>query len=367
MEKKDYYEILGINRETSQEEIKKAFRQLARKHHPDVNTGSKESEEKFKEINEAFQTLSDPQKRAQYDQFGHGAFRTNDAAGSRDFSFSDIFNEFGFDDLFRVLFGSKKRSAEGADLRYDLEISLEDAFQGITQKVDIPYTSPCNSCKGTGAKSGFLKICTACNGTGQVKRVQRSAFGNMISIIACSDCEGKGKRVTKSCETCNGSGKERKTKKIEIKIPRGVEDGQYFKIPEEGELGEDYTTTGDLYIFISIKDHEIFDRNELDLFCKITIDIGTAIFGGEIEIPAITGKAKVKIPPGTQSHTIFRLRGQGMTSLHATKRGDQCVRVIVQIPEKLTKKQEQLFKEFLSGKKVKTQKGFFEKLREYVE
>ncbi len=366
MTKKDYYEILGVNKEASQEEIKKAFRQLARKHHPDVNTGSKEAEEKFKEINEAFQTLSDPQKRGQYDRFGHGAFRPDDVTGSRDFNFSDIFNEFGFDNLFRILFGSRQRSREGADLRYDLEISLEDAFQGLTKKIDIPYTSPCSSCKGTGAKSGFLKICTACNGTGQVKRIQRSALGQMINIIACNDCDGKGKKIIKSCEACNGSRKEEKTKKIEIKIPRGVEDGQYFKIHGGGEPGEDDSQTGDLYVFIGIKEHEIFDRYELDLFCKITIDLGTAIFGGEIKIPTITGKAKVKIPPGTQSHTILRLKGQGMTSLNATRRGDQCVRVIVQIPEKLTKKQEQAFKEFLSGKKVKMQKGFFEKLREYV-
>lgn len=367
MEKKDYYEILGINKEASQEEIKKAFRQLARKHHPDVNTGSKEAEEKFKEINEAFQILSDPQKRVQYDQFGHNTFRPDDAAGSGDFNFSDIFKDFGFDDLFRILSGSRQKSPEGADLRYDLEISLEDAFQGLTQKIDIPYAAFCSSCKGTGAKSGFLKVCTSCNGTGQIRRVQRSIFGQMINIIACNDCEGKGKKVAKSCESCSGSGKVRKTKKIEIKIPRGVEDGQYLMIQGAGEPGEDNLKTGDLYIFISIKEHEIFDRHELDLFCKITIDLGTAIFGGEIEMPTITGKAKVKIPPGTQSHTILRLKGQGMTSLHATKRGDQCVRVIVQIPEKLTKKQEQLFEEFLSEKKVRAQKGFFEKLREYVE
>ncbi len=363
MAKKDYYEVLGIKNDASQEEIKKAFRQLARMHHPDVNTGSKEAEEKFKEINEAFQILSNPQKKAQYDQFGHESYKPEDMTGSEDFRYGDIFSGMGFEDLFRILFGSKQKSAEEADLRYDLKITLEEAFQGSTKMINISYSSLCSSCEGTGAKSGFLKVCTACNGTGQIKRVQRNIFGQMVNIIACRDCEGKGSKVTKSCDACQGSGKVKITKKIEINIPRGIEDGQYFKIQVAKESDEGHTPIEDIYIFMSIKEHEIFDRQELDLFCKITISLGTAIFGGEIEIPTIAGKAKVKIPPGTQSHTILRLEGQGMIALHGTKRGDQCVRIIVNIPENLSKKQKQLFEEFLPEKKVKMQKGFFDKLK----
>lgn len=367
MVKKDYYEILGVNRDASTDEIKRAFRQLARKYHPDVNPGNKEAEEKFKEINEAFQVLSDQQKRAQYDQFGHAAFKPEDFAGFRGFSFDDLFRNFGFGDIFDAFsrFGERERAREGADLRYDIKILLNDAFNGLTHKIEVPHFVECDICKGTGAKPGFLKDCKDCNGTGEIRRVQRSIFVQVVNISPCSKCNGSGKIATKSCETCNGIGRIKKIEKIEVKIPKGIDDGQYLRISGKGEPGDNGGQPGDLYVVVNIKEHEIFERHESDLFCKTTIDLGTAIFGGEIEVPTLSGKAKLKIPPRTQSYTVFRLKGQGMYHFNSNKKGDQLVKVIVKIPEKLSKQQEELLKESFSEKKIQTSKGFFEKLKEY--
>ncbi len=367
MVKKDYYKILGVDKDAPQDKIKKAFRQLARKYHPDVNQGNKESEEKFKEINEAFQVLGDSQKREQYDQFGSTAFKPGDFAGFRWPSFDDLFRDFGFGDIFDIFSGGRgTRAREGADLRYNIEISLEDAFNGLTTKIEVPHFVKCLVCDGTGAKPGFLKKCPNCGGLGEIKRVQRSAFGQIVSIMPCAKCGGIGKIATKLCETCSGEGKIKKIKKIEIKIPRGIDDGQHLRIVGEGEPGENGGPPGDLYIVVSIKEHEIFERREFDLFCNTTVDLATAILGGEIKIPTISGKAKLKISSGTQSHTIFKLKGQGMPYINSNKRGDQLVKVIVEIPKKISKKERQLLKEFISEREVKTSKGFFGKLREYV-
>ena len=358
--KKDYYEILGVNKNASQDDVKKAFRNLARKYHPDVNHGNKEAEEKFKEANEAFQILNDPQKKAQYDQYGHSAFRPEDF--STNFNFEDIFRNFGFGDIF----SGSRNNRDGADLRYDMEISLEEAFQGLTTKIEVPHLVKCETCDGTGAKPGFLKTCEKCNGTGKIKKLQRTFLGQMISVSDCGKCRGVGKFAIKSCETCSGKGRIRKTKKIEIKIPKGVDNEQYLRVSGEGDESENRGRKGDLYVVIGVKDHKIFERNESNLFCKLVIDLGTAITGGEVEVPVISGKAKLKIPAGTQSHTVFRLNGQGMPHLNSSKRGDLLVKAVVQIPEKLSKKQEDLLKEFVSEKKIETTKGFFEKLKEFV-
>ncbi|MEM3075163.1 MAG: molecular chaperone DnaJ [Candidatus Pacearchaeota archaeon] len=365
MATKDYYKILGVDKNASQEEIKKAFRHLARKYHPDV--AGKESEEKFKEINEAFQVLSDPQKRAQYDQFGSAAFKTEDFSSFKWPSFDELFRDFGFGDIFDVFsdFRGREKTGpeEGADLRYDLEITLEDAFHGKSEKIDIPSFVNCNTCHGTGAKPGHLKECQNCGGTGQVKKVQRSAFAQIVNITNCNKCHGSGQIVEKPCESCKGAGRIKKIKKIEVKIPKGVHNGSYLRIAGQGEAGYNGGPPGDLYVVIHIKEHPIFDRNENDLFCQTTISLGQAIFGDEIEIPTINGKAKLKIPAGTQSHTIFRLKGQGMPNLHTSKRGDQLVKIIVKIPEKLNEKQKRILKEFIEmdEEKVKTKGGFFKK------
>jgi molecular chaperone DnaJ len=367
MAKKDYYEVLGIKRNASEDEIKKAFRNLAKKYHPDINK-DKNAEEKFKEINEAFQVLSDKQKRAQYDQFGHSAFKPEDFAGFRDFNFEEIFRNFGFDDFFGD-FGfktTKQRKRKGQDMRYDLEISLEEAFDGITKKIEIEGFAKCEKCHGTGSKHGHTKKCDECDGKGEIKRIQRIAFTQIVNIVTCRRCHGDGMISTKDCENCDGEGRIAKLKKIEIKIPKGIEDEQYLRVTGEGHFSED-NIPGDLFVVVHIKDHEIFERNKENLFCKTLIDLGTAIFGGEIEIPTITGKARLKIPSGTQSNTIFRLKGQGMYYFDSNRRGDQLVNIIVKIPDKLSKKQQGILKEIFPEHKIETKKGFFEKFKEIFE
>lgn len=368
MKGKDYYEILGVDKNASQQDIKKAFRQLARKYHPDV--AGKESEEKFKEINEAFQVLSDPQKRSQYDRFGSAAFRPEDFTSFRWPSFDELFRDFGFGDIFDVFSGFRERTKTGpeggADLRYDLEITLEDAFHGKAKKIDVPTFIPCNTCDGTGANS--LKKCPNCDGTGEVRRIQRSAFAQIVNITTCNKCKGTGQIIEKPCRNCKGAGRIKKIKKIEIKIPRGVDNGSYLRIAGQGEAGHNGGLPGDLYVVIHVKEHPVFDRRENDLFCRTTISLGQAIFGGQVEVPTINGSAKLKIPAGTQSHTVFRLKGQGMPDLHTSKRGDQFVKIVVKIPKNLSEKQKKILKEFMdaSGEKVKTIKGFFDKMKEYI-
>jgi molecular chaperone DnaJ len=370
MDKKDYYEVLGVDRAASAEEIKKAFRQQAKKHHPDLNPGNKEAEEKFKELNEAFQVLSDPKKRAQYDQFGHSAFRPEDFAGFRTFSWEDILRNFGFDDMFDLFSGFGRRSSrgprEGADIRYDLDISLEDAFNGIKTTVEIPHFVECPTCKGAGAQPEHLKTCSTCKGSGQVRRVSRGPFGQMMNITTCHACGGTGKIIEQPCPECRGKGSVEKVQKIEITVPRGVADGQYLRVPAGGEPGTRGGPPGDLYVVIHIKPHAIYERQDADLYCKTTIDLGTALLGGEIEVPTLSGKATLKIPAGTQSHTVFRLRGQGMPYLNSGRKGDQLVKVVVHIPGKLTKRQKELVKEFVGEKKEETSTGFFDRLRDYI-
>jgi len=370
MAKKDYYEVLGVPRTASDEEIKKAFRQLARKYHPDLNPGNKQAEEQFKEINEAFQVLSDPQKKAQYDQFGHAAFRPEDFAGFRTTSFEDLFRDFGFGDIFSVFGGGQGRRARGpepgADLRYDMEISFEEAFQGVKKEIEVPHTVECLTCHGTGAKPGTLKTCPKCGGTGPVRNVRRSPFGPMVQISTCPQCGGTGRIAGETCETCRGEGRVRKVAKIEVAVPKGIDDGQYLRVAGEGEAGERGGPPGDLYVVAHVAPHPIFERHGRDLYCRTTIDLATAVLGGEVQVPTMTGKATLKIPAGTQSHSVFRLRGQGMPGLNSDRRGDQLVRVVVHIPEKVTKKQKELIREFSGEKKEETGKGFFEKLKDFV-
>ncbi len=346
--KKDYYKILGIDRGASQEDIKKAFRQLARKCHPDLNKGSKEAEEKFKEINEAFQALGDPKKREQYDRFGSSSENSAGFGGFGGFGFEDFFRGFSFEDIF-------ENFSERAGLRFDMEITLEDVFHGKKTNIEIPVLSDCRACKGTGAKDGLLKTCAFCGGSGRIRRLQRSIFAQILNIGVCGKCMGTGKTAAKPCGACGGTGKIRENKKMEITVPKGIEDGQALRVECEGE---------DLYVVVRVREHEIFDRSGADLFCKTTVDLGTAVLGGEADVPAISGKARLKIPAGTQSHTVFRLRGQGMPS--SSGRGDLFVKIVVQMPENLSEKQKQALKEILTGKKAETEKGFFEKLKEHI-
>jgi len=352
MAEKDYYKILGVSKQASQEEIKKAFRQLARKYHPDVNHGNKEAEEKFKEINEAFQVLGSPEKREQYDQYGSSAFSNEDIAGFRNFrfNFDDLFSDLGFEDIFDIFNqGGRKRNyydyEEGADLRYDLEITLEEAFFGVRKIIEIPIHEICDKCGGLGAEEKNLRECDKCHGTGEIRIAKRRGFAQFISVMACNKCNGTGKIVTKYCDGCNGKGKIQKIQKIEIKIPRGVNQGQYLRIEGKGESGKN-APSGDLYLVIHIKKHPFLKREGDDLFLDKKIDLATAIFGGNVEIQGIDKKIKLKIPPATQSYTHFRLEGQGMPFLNSKNRGDLFVRVIVDIP-KIDRNKEKYFRELI--------------------
>lgn len=368
MGKPDYYAVLGVGKDASADEVKKAFRRLARKFHPDVNPGNKEAEDKFKEVNEAFQVLSDPSKRAQYDQFGHSAFRPQDFQDWRNVNFEDIFSDLGFGDIFNMFRGGRRGPSPGADLKYELSVSLEQAFSGIKTKIEVPQHVVCGSCDGTGGKPGFVKRCDACGGSGQVRRVQRTPLGQLMSVGPCHECRGTGKRVTKVCDACGGKGRVRRVRKIEVTIPAGVDDGMYLRVEGEGEASEDGGESGDLYVVISVKSHDVFERQQENLYCKTTINLSTAVFGGEVSVPTIQGKAKLKIPAGTQSHSVFRLRGQGMPSVHGGGRGDQFVKVVVRIPERLSKRQEGLLREFSKDERGETgtNKGFFEKFKEFL-
>ncbi|MBN2043311.1 MAG: molecular chaperone DnaJ [Candidatus Aenigmarchaeota archaeon] len=376
MTEKDYYDILGIDRDASEDEIKKAFRHLARKWHPDVNPDNKEAEGKFKEINEAFEVLKDPEKRSAYDQFGsagvEGAGFRPGSGGSP--SFDDLFRNFGFGDIFDVFSGSgeKRRRSfgpeQGADLKYGLEMTLEDAFRGVETEILVPRFEQCSVCRGSGAKPGTSpKKCTKCGGTGEIRMVRRNAFIQTMNIAPCDRCGGEGTIIDKQCSHCDGTGKERKTRKVKVKIPAGVDDGQYLRLSGQGEAGSKGGPPGDLYIVIGLKEHPIFERHESDLFCRTSVSIAIAVLGGEIGVPTINGKAKIKIPSGTQSHTVFRLRGQGMPELHGRGRGDQLVKVVVDIPKKLSKDQKRLMEEYADTfeKKIETSRGFFERLREH--
>jgi molecular chaperone DnaJ len=351
MAKSDYYEILGVKRDASADDLKKAFRHLARKYHPDLNKGSKEAEEKFKEINEAYQVLSDPKKKAQYDQVGHVEFQPGDAAGYRPPSYDDLFRDFGLGDIFNAFSGGARgpQRRAGADLRYDLEITLPDAYHGTKITVGVPHQYECPACQGTGAQPGSMKVCPKCRGAGEIRSTRTVGGRGMTSIAVCPECGGSGKIIERPCTACGGSGTLQKIRKIEITIPRGVEDGQFLRIAGEGEPGENRGPPGDLYAVVHIRKHERFERQGADLHTPAEIGLATALLGGEITVPTLTGSAALKIPRGTQSHTIFRLRGQGMPSLNADSRGDLLVRVVVRIPANLTKHQEALMKEALTG------------------
>jgi len=350
MAKKDYYKILGVSKEASQEEIKKAFRQLARKYHPDLNQGNKESEEKFKEINEAYQVLGNPQKKAQYDQYGSSAFSADDLRGFRNFKFNfeDLFKDSGFGDIFDIFNHGRARYEdyqEGADLKYYLKVTLEEAFSGVKKNIEIPIHETCPKCKGLGAEEKYLKKCDKCHGTGEIRTVRRQGFTQFISVTTCDKCHGTGKIAEKYCDMCNGTGKIEKIEKIEVKVPRGVNSGQYLRIKGKGEVGRN-APPGDLYVIIHIKEHPIFKREEENLFLDKKINLTTAIFGDKVEIQGIDKKIKLKIPPGTQSHISFKLKGQGMPIINSKRRGDLFVRTIINIP-KLSKSKEKKFKKVI--------------------
>lgn len=352
---KDYYEILGVSKGASQDEMKKAYRKLAMQYHPDRNPGDKKAEEKFKEISHAYDVLSDDQKRAAYDRYGHDAFTQGGnsgpggmGGGAGGFDFSSSFADI-FEDLFggggaRRPGGGPQTAARGADLRYNMEISLEEAFKGKQQTIKVTTAVACEPCGGSGGEKGTKPVtCTTCNGAGRI----RASQGFFTVERACHICQGMGKIVKDPCRTCAGTGRVRKEKTLAVNVPAGVEEGTRIRLSGEGEVGMRGGPAGDLYIFVSVKAHALFKRDGADLHCAVPIKITTATLGGSIEVPTIDGgRVKVTIPEGTQNGHQMRLRGKGMSMLHASSRGDMYLHTIVETPTKLNKKQKELFKEF---------------------
>ena len=386
MAKEDYYELLGVAKNASDEDLKKAYRKKAVQYHPDKNPGNKEAEEMFKKISQAYEVLKDPEKRAAYDRYGHAAFegpgagagrRGPGGAGGGFHDPFDIFREvFGgaggggggggiFDEMFGGGGGGRDGGRDGADLRYDLEITLEEAARGTEKEISFRKAMTCERCEGSGAEPGSKRsTCPTCRGAGQIRR-----SGGIITFTqTCPTCGGSGTRIEKACSACRGEGRVPKTTKLNVRIPAGVDTGSRLRSAGNGEAGSAGGATGDLYIVLSVKDHEIFERQGQDLFCEIPIKFTLATLGGTIEVPTLFGKASLKIPAGTQSGTTFRLRGKGMPSLRGGAQGDQLVRVHVEVPSSLTSEQRRILEEFarVSGDADEpVAKSFFEKAKKF--
>ncbi|MFH0926214.1 MAG: molecular chaperone DnaJ [bacterium] len=365
MTKRDYYEILGLQKNANEDEKKKTYRKLAMQYHPDKNPGSREAEEKFKEASEAYEVLRDPQKRAIYDQYGHAGLQGTGFRGFEDFG--DIFSSFG--DIFSEFFGvdigaggrGGRRGRRGADLGYEMEISFEEAAFGVEKEIEFARAEVCEVCEGTGAKPGKgPTVCPVCKGTGQIRKSQ----GFFSISTTCYQCHGAGQIITDPCSTCKGTGRQKKKKQINIKLPGGVDTGSRLRVTGEGERGAQGGPPGDLYVEIYVKTHEFFKRQGDNIVFEMPISFTQAALGAEIEVPTLEGKKEVTIPKGTQTGEVFKIRGAGMHSLNHYGRGDLLVSVVIKTPTKLTNQQEELLREFaeLGGENIsQKKKGFFQK------
>ena len=380
MAKQDYYELLGVAKGASADEIKKAYRKMAMQYHPDRNQGDKEAEHKFKEISEAYEVLKDEQKRAAYDRFGHGAFEggrggfgggAGGGFGGFDFGgggFADI-----FDEMFGEFMGGRRggggaASGRGQDLRYNMEIGLEEAFKGTQANVRVPTSVQCDGCNGSGAAAGTQPItCPTCQGHGKIRAQQ----GFFTIERTCPGCHGQGRVIKDACKTCGGAGRLRKEKTLQVNIPAGVEDGTRIRLAGEGEAGLRGAPPGDLYIFLAIAPHPIFQRDGANIHCRVPIPMTTAALGGTVEVPTIEGsRTKVTVPPGTQSGHQFRIKSKGMSVLRSQQRGDMYIQAVVETPVNLTKKQQELLREFDKAGKEGSHpqsEGFFAKVKELWE
>lgn len=388
-DKRDYYEVLGVEKTASDADIKKAFRKLARKYHPDVNPGDKEAEEKFKEINEAYDVLSNAEKRQQYDQFGHDAPNFGGAGGFGGFSggFSGGGADFGdLGDIFNMFFGGGGGAGaqangprQGADLRYDLTLNFEDAVFGCKKTITVDRWVTCTTCGGSGAKPGTsAETCSRCHGTGRVISMQQTPLGRMQTQTTCPDCGGTGKIIKEKCPDCGGTGRKRESKSLEVNIPAGVDNGTRLRMAGEGEAGENGGPAGDLFIYIRVRPHEIFTRDDTDIYMEQRINVAQAALGDEIEVPTLEGRIKFTIPAGVQNGARFRLKGKGVKGMRGYGKGDQYVTVIVETPKNLTEEQRKLFsqladtlerydsKESAKGarRSEKKKEGFFDKMKD---
>ena len=372
--KRDYYEILGVQKDVSEAGLKKAYRKLAMKYHPDKNKEGN-AEEKFKEISEAYAVLSDAEKRSEYDRFGHagidGHYSTEDIFRSADFG-------GGLGDIFDMFFGGggggrgrrRQGPMRGSDLRYDLSITLKDAAFGTKIKINVPRAENCETCGGSGAKKGTSpKTCSTCRGSGQINRAQNTPFGRFMTTATCPACHGKGQMIESPCPACRGTGKTKKVRKISVKVPAGADTGMRLKVRGEGENGSPGAPPGDLYVVIHVKPHDKFERVGDDIVCEIPISFAQATLGATVMVDTLHGKVKMHVPKGTQTHSVFRLKGKGISHMHGYGQGDQHVRVVVKTPTKLTSEQKRLLEEFEkigSGNKShadKNGKGLFSKVK----
>ncbi|MFB0846754.1 molecular chaperone DnaJ [Paenibacillus oleatilyticus] len=365
MSKRDYYEVLGVGKDASQEDIKKAYRKLARQYHPDVNKAD-DAEAKFKEAKEAYDVLSDDQKKAQYDRFGHVDPNQGMGGGFNGADFG------GFGDIFDMFFGGGQRRnpnapQRGGDLQYTLTIEFKEAVFGKKTDIHIPRTETCDTCQGSGAKPGTKpETCGVCHGSGQQEVVQNTAFGRIVNRRVCSACQGQGRIIKDKCGTCHGSGKVKKQRTISLNIPAGVDDGAQLRVTGEGEAGTRGGPPGDLYVVIRVKSHEFFEREGDDIYCEVPLTFAQAALGDEIEIPTLTEKVKLKIPAGTQTDTYFRLKGKGVPRLRGYGQGDQHVKVVVVTPTNMNDEQRELLREFarLSGEHTHEQnQSIFERMK----
>lgn len=371
MDKRDYYDILGVERAASLQDIKNAYRKLALKYHPDRNPGDKQAEEKFKELAEAYSVLSDVDKRARYDRFGHAGVTPGAGVGSGGFdpftTFEDLLGEFfGFGEIFGTATRRRSRARAGADLRYDVELTLEEAARGIDKTLRIPRMEPCTTCLGAGMAPGTsVSVCTTCGGAGQVRYQQ----GFFTVSRTCNHCHGTGAIIKNPCPDCRGQGRVQREKTLEVKIPAGVDTGSRLRIQGEGEAGVGGGGAGDLYVVIHVRDHEFFQRQGADLICTIPITFTQAVLGAELEIPTLlNGEQPLKIPPGTQSGSVFRLQGQGVPKLGKSSRGDFYINVMVITPTQLSREQKRLFEELaqLEGNSEEKEKSLLEKMKKML-
>ncbi|MBS3152557.1 molecular chaperone DnaJ [Candidatus Woesearchaeota archaeon] len=363
----DYYEVLGVSKNSSKEEIKKAYRELAKKYHPDISK-EKDAAEKFKKVSEAYAVLSDDTKKSQYDQFGSTGFQQRYSQEDifRGFDINDIFGDvFGDDSPFNMFFGggSRKRQNRGRDLAYELEIGFEDAVFGCTKEIEIETLDSCDSCNGTGSKDEKFDTCGQCKGTGQIRVSRRTPFGTFSQISTCNECSGEGKKILHKCKECNGTGRMVKNKTVKVKVPSGVDNGSKLRISRSGEAAVRGGIAGDLYIILKVKDSDIFERDENDLYLHVPISFSQAALSDEVKIPTLEKEVSIKIPSGAQSGTKFRLKGQGIPYLDGYGRGDLFVIIDVVTPKNLSKEQKKLFEEL---KKTEEKKSLLEKIKEFA-
>lgn len=372
-DKRDYYEVLGINKGASDDEIKKAFRSMSKKYHPDLNPGNKQAEEKFKEVNEAYQVLSDPDKKAKYDQFGHAGVDPNFGAGGgfngAGFDFGDIFGDI-FGGGFGGFGGGRQRRngpRRGADIRQVLDISFEEAAFGCDKTINIQTQEKCGTCGGSGAKPGStIETCQHCHGTGQIRTQQRTVLGFMTNVTTCPNCNGEGKIIKEPCSDCRGTGRVRKSKTLEVHIPAGIDDGQTIQLSGKGEAGQKGGGNGDLLLTVRVRAHTIFERDGNNVYIDMPITFVQAALGATVKVPTLDGLVELNIPEGTQTGSRFRMKGKGIPFLRSKSRGDQYVTVNVEVPRNLSSKQKELLRSFDEDTNYKQKKSFADKVKDFL-